>query len=364
MTDRRARVLGTAFALSWLGILGVFLADMLSARPHIQHRQQVLPGLAVFVLIYGWFWVWGMYSRRLLPRLVGVALLALVTIAIVRAGGEAIGSIFIFLAVVAGAAFMWRISTALVLLIGLLVLFGDFNSIHQPVLAAAVALQTTLIGLASVGAAALGRTVLALRQARNELARLAVSEERLRFARDLHDLLGHSLSVVVLKSELARQVMERDPRRAADELAEIERVARDALRDVREAVAGYRQTNLATELSGAREMLESAGIACRLQEDAGLLSPAAETALAWAVREGATNVLRHSRARECVLRLTREDGTAMLEMVDDGTGPGAASAPAGNGLRGLGERVAAVGGEFHAGPADGRGFRLLVTVPA
>jgi two-component system sensor histidine kinase DesK len=146
---------------------------------------------------------------------------------------------------------------------------------------------------------------------------------------------------------------------------DIEQVARGALRDVRDAVAGYRETNLAVELAGAREMLESAGISVRWEEAGGDLSPEAETVLAWAVREGATNVLRHSRARECMVKLDRRNGSAVMEMVDDGVGEPrpAADGGLGNGLRGLGERVAAVGGEMMAAPVEGRGFRLAVRVP-
>ncbi|HEV1997416.1 MAG TPA: sensor histidine kinase [Candidatus Dormibacteraeota bacterium] len=361
MTFRHGRVLSSAFALSWLGILALYVQDLVNPHGQIQHRDVFVPMLLAFVAIYVTFWVWGIY-HSLPTRVVLVAAMVAVNTGLVVVGGNAAGSIFIYTVVVAGAAFGWRTGVVVVTLISVEVLFGDYSGVHDWVKAGSVALQELLIGLGTVAVSLLIRTVVALREARDELARLAVGEERLRFARDLHDLLGHSLSVVVLKSELAQQMLKKDPGRAAVEISEIERVAREALRDVREAVAGYRKTNLATELSGAREMLESAGISCRLQEEAGDLPGDSETALAWAVREGATNVLRHSQARECQVRLTRENGHATLEILDDGRGAG--SAPAGNGLRGLGERVRAVGGEVKTGPAEGHGFRLLVTVPA
>lgn len=362
MTERRVRILGTIFALSWLGILALYVQDMLSPHPQIQHVTTFLPLLVGYVAIYAVFWTWGIYSARLLARAALVAALLMANTVMVVVGGDTAGGIFTYSVVVAGAAFSWRVSLVAVTLITLEVLLGEHSFSNDWIKAGSTALQEVLIGLGTIGAAVLIRTTSALREARDDLARMAVAGERVRFARDLHDLLGQSLSVVVLKSELAQSLVVKDPKRAAQELREMEQVARDALRDVREAVSGYRQTNLATELSGAREMLESAGIACHLEEKTGPLSEATETALAWAVREGATNVLRHSRARECLVRLTRDNGVAMLEIVDDGRGQGKTTL--GNGLRGLGERVEAIGGEVVAGPAEGSGFRLTVRVPA
>jgi two-component system sensor histidine kinase DesK len=228
-----------------------------------------------------------------------------------------------------------------------------------------------------------------LRAARKALARHAVAEERLRFARDLHDLLGHSLSLITLKSELAARLLPAAPERAAQEIRETNGAARRALREVREAVAGYRQPTLREELLGAEEMLAAAGIACRIENDAGLLSQAADAVLAWAVREGTTNVIRHSRARHCAIRLTHDAGdagdtgkprTVRVEIGDDGRGLGPAGHNAkagktdggagearetgGSGLPGLAERVAAVAGaDFEAGPLPDGGFRLRVSVP-
>ena len=208
-----------------------------------------------------------------------------------------------------------------------------------------------------------------LRAAREELARRAVAEERLRFARDLHDLLGHSLSLIALKSELADRLLPATPERAAREIGEAEAVARRALREVREAVAGYRQPALVEGLHGAAELLAAAGIACRIENDAGLLPKSVEALVAWAVREGTTNVIRHSRARHCVIRLERDDGTVRAEVSDDGRGlslarDGAGSPTGGSGLAGLAERVADVAGaDFEAGPLPAGGFRLRVSLP-
>jgi two-component system sensor histidine kinase DesK len=200
-----------------------------------------------------------------------------------------------------------------------------------------------------------------LRLAQREIARLAVSEERLRFARDLHDLLGHSLSLIALKSELAGRLAAAAPERAAAEMRDVEQVARSALQEVRDAVAGYRQPTLQSELDGAREILTAAGITYRLEGEPSELPAAVEGVLSWAVREGITNVIRHSRARNCTVRLARDASTASVEIEDDGRG--AAGEASGSGLSGLNERAAALGGRCESGPKPGGGFRLAVSVP-
>jgi two-component system, NarL family, sensor histidine kinase DesK len=226
----------------------------------------------------------------------------------------------------------------------------------------------------------------ALRRARADLARTAVAEERLRIARDVHDLLGHSLSLITLKAELAGRVIGADQDRAAAEIAELESVARQSLADVRAAVAGYRQPDLAAELDSARQLLDSAGIACDISAagTAGL-SHDVDAALAWAVREGTTNVVRHSQATRVAISVSKGPATAGAEVSDNGPaddgGPGARlRLPAGqvhpdrpdvggrvsvggSGLAGLAERVHGLGGELVAGTVAPRGFRLRVVVP-
>jgi two-component system sensor histidine kinase DesK len=209
-------------------------------------------------------------------------------------------------------------------------------------------------------------TVAELRQTRAELARVAVAEERLRIARDLHDLLGQSLSLITLKAELSRRMLDTDTPSAAREMAELETVARQSLRDVREAVAGYRQPDLAAELGAARQLLTAAGLSCRISIPAGLSLPAdVDTVLAWTVREGVTNVVRHARASSAGITVSTgatAGGTdrVVAEITDNGTGP--LAGPAGSGLAGLSERVRQLGGNLMAGPAPGGGFRLQVTI--
>ncbi|MGH7776876.1 MAG: sensor histidine kinase [Candidatus Dormibacterales bacterium] len=227
--------------------------------------------------------------------------------------------------------------------------------------ASSLLLAYALLGLVGVGIRRMIAVIGELHYAREELARLAVEEERARFARDLHDLLGHSLSVVALKSELAGRLLASAPDRAAAELRDIERVSREALREVREAVQGSRRPRLAEELAGARRALEAAGIALSLEEAAEPVPQTAEPVLAWTIREGATNVIRHSRASSCRIRIFSLAGMAGVEIVDDGSGPAPAGAE-GTGLSGLAERIRPRGGSVEAGAGPEGGFRLRVTV--
>ncbi len=169
-----------------------------------------------------------------------------------------------------------------------------------------------------------------LNEARAELARTAVAEERLRISRDLHDLLGHSLSLIALKGELAGRMIESDPPRAAREIAELEAVARRSLAEVRQAVTGYRQPSLAAELAAARRMLASAGIDCRVDAPTSYdLPPDVDALLAWTVREASTNIVRHSGARHTGITVTVTGTTASAELADDGAGvPGPGHRPA------------------------------------
>jgi two-component system sensor histidine kinase DesK len=218
------------------------------------------------------------------------------------------------------------------------------------------------IGLATVATAAFVRLLrrnAELAMAREDLARLAVEQERARFARDLHDLLGHSLTVITVKAELAGRLMTRDPAKAAAEVADIERLAREALADVRATVAGYREVTLAVELSSARSALDAAGIAAELPGALDDVPGDRRELFGWVVREGVTNVVRHSRAHRVRVEVSR----TTVEVVDDGSGcPG--TVDGGHGLEGLRERLAVVGGRLEAGPVDAGGFRLYAEVPA
>jgi two-component system sensor histidine kinase DesK len=197
-------------------------------------------------------------------------------------------------------------------------------------------------------------------EAREELARNAVAGERLRFARDLHDLLGHSLSLIALKSELAGRLAEADPARARAEMADVEAAARRALAEVREAVSGYRQVSLVQAMAEARAALSAAGIALHSDVPPEALPGPVDSVLGWVVREATTNVLRHSAARAVTVQVARTGQDVELTVTDDGRGDAGGS---GSGLAGLAERLDALGGSLAAGPATGRGFRLAVRAP-
>jgi two-component system sensor histidine kinase DesK len=236
---------------------------------------------------------------------------------------------------------------------------------------AAIALTPPLGAFFAYSAGKRNEAVAVLRRTQAELARVAVAEERLRIARDLHDLLGHSLSLITLKAELSRRLIDTDTGRARAEIGELESVARQSLSDVREAVAGYRQPDLAAELAAARQLLTAAGIACQVTAPQVLLLPGdVDAVLAWTIREGVTNVVRHSSATRVTITVAVRATTTVVELTDDGpAGSPAPPAPAGSvrcgsGLAGLGERVQALGGSLAAGRDPAGGFRLRVSIPA
>jgi two-component system sensor histidine kinase DesK len=219
-----------------------------------------------------------------------------------------------------------------------------------------------LAGAASSAFIALIDTVAELRRTRQELARSAVVEERERFSRDLHDLLGHTLSVMVVKAQAVRRLAATDPDAAAAHAADIEQIGRRALVDVRQAVDAMRAPHLADELDDVRRALDAAGIATTVDWTGTAPSGKADEALAWVLREGATNVLRHSGASACVIELTDRDGQVALTIADNGVGPPTEPALRLGGLAGLRDRLSAAGGEL-AVERDVDGFRLVATVP-
>ncbi|MFD9788297.1 sensor histidine kinase [[Kitasatospora] papulosa] len=203
-----------------------------------------------------------------------------------------------------------------------------------------------------------------LRDAQEVKTRLAVAEERLRFGRDMHDVLGRNLAVIALKSELAVELAQRGQPTAMDQMVEVQRIARTSQQEVRDVVRGYRKVDLRTELLGARGVLRAAGIECAVQGDGGRLPAPVQSALGWAVREAATNVLRHGNPQRCAIRLETAPDTARLVVENDGAPPGTTVVSGGgSGLHGLRERLAAVGGSLEAGPTGEGLFRLTAAIP-
>jgi len=371
--------------LIWLPLVLPMISALLVAHAGPLHATLSLLGLAVFVVLYvrtAWRNARKVTGLALLPAQTGLALwlpilvLLALSFALTETNGVTWGGLFIFTGAVAAGRLPMRQAAALLVTIALFTfLYGwrtglPFTTSVSNVLFIGLASVTTM---AMMWAMKISRE---LRAEREDLVRVAaVAEERLRIARDLHDLLGHSLSLVVLKSELAGRLVHVAPERAATEIGDVETVARKALEEVREAITGYRQPSLARELAGAREML-AAGIELLFagaEPPAGELPQPAETILGWAVREGVTNVIRHSRARQCSMSLSRTPTHMYFEVSDDGrASPSSASVSmtgasdsgsTGNGLRGLAERVTAAGGTFEAGPRAGGGFRLAASIP-
>jgi two-component system sensor histidine kinase DesK len=219
------------------------------------------------------------------------------------------------------------------------------------------ALSVLLVSLAMFGFFKIVQSNIALAAARAEVARLAAENERSRIARDLHDLLGHSLTTITVKAGLARRLAEHgETERAFTEIAEVEQLSRRTLGDVRAAVSAHREVTLTGELATAREVLRAAGIIAELPGSVAETDPTLSELFGWVVREGVTNVVRHSRAEHVRITL----GRSFVEIADDGRGGGAGSC--GNGLLGLRERTDAAGGTLVA-TSGLKGFRLRVEVP-
>ena len=217
---------------------------------------------------------------------------------------------------------------------------------------------TIVTGAANLFDAERERAQRRLRRADEEIERLAALAERERIARDLHDLLGHTLSLIVVKSELAARLAESEPARAGKEMRDVERIGREALAEVRVAVVGYRAKGLRGELDGARRALAAAGVEATVEADLPALPIAYESALALALRESVTNVVRHADARHATIRIAVEESNVILEVTDDGRG---SSGPEGAGITGMRERIAALGGAVQR---DGEsGMRISVTLP-
>ncbi|MDN3020582.1 sensor histidine kinase [Streptomyces sp. S.PB5] len=228
-----------------------------------------------------------------------------------------------------------------------------------------IAYATFLSTMVTAAILSLSEAVRELRAAREELARRAVEKERLRFSRDLHDLLGHTLSVIVVKSEAARRLASRDMDAALAQITDIESVGRQALTEIREAVTGYRDGSLATELDRARSALEAAGIEPVVRHSGPPLAAQTETLLSWVVREAVTNAVRHSGAGRCEISVEGAAERVRLRVMDDGRGPSDTAGSPGTGLTGLRERLAAAGGRLEAGPGVGPrgGFVVVAELP-
>ncbi|MEU9921373.1 histidine kinase [Streptomyces griseoluteus] len=356
--------------LLWIGVWLVFLSspvhDLVGGGHGTAATWAGALGLTAFVAVY-----LGLVFRNMGRTFSGPTVVVLLLILGILAPllaytlGSAWLGLFVYLSVACGAtlpakATYWTIpaSAAGMYLVGL---HTDEEEARNLIM------LVVLIGFAMTGVRQLVRTTVELRRARATVAQLAANEERLRLARDLHDLLGHSLSLITLKSELAGRMLPGRPEEAAQQVADIERVSRQALVDVREAVTGYRRPRLAAELAGAQVALTAAGVVAEIPAEPDLagLPEEAEAALAWTLREAVTNVVRHSGAQRCAVELLHRhtlDGPVLELSVEDNGSGGPGKGP-GNGLTGLAERLQGAGGTLEAG-RSAKGFRVVARVPS
>jgi two-component system sensor histidine kinase DesK len=382
--DWRAVFLRWLVWVVWLPFLIAPIAALFQSSPSPLRVVVILGGVLLFVVIYLWT-AWQlarMLATGTLPpsssrgtRLwfpwPSIAVMTLLCLALTRGAGTAWGEMFYYISACVGAVLPISAAVAGIIGLDILVIMGVWLVGLDWPTAAWTAGLVTMIGVVLMSTVRSTVTGRELRAAREEIAYLAVAAERLRIARDLHDLLGRSLSLIALKSELAGRLAINSPERAAAEIGDIEVAARQALQEVREAVTGYRQPTLASELHDAQGLLGAAGIAYTYDLDERLiraLPASVEVVLSWAVREGVTNIIRHSRARRCSIRVAEQLGEVQVEITDDGplavpeqSADTSVGTP-GNGLRGLAERVEALGGRCEAGPCGG-GFRLAIAVP-
>ena len=352
--------LGRLLMLAWLAFYLYPIEVILTGAFPFHDKAAALIPLLGSGLVWAWFWIRIVGGPDGRFRVVALALSALFLGWFTLMTPPQYGTLVVMVAVIAGAAFSWRVAVPLVIVSALGAGILDILRGTDAPAGFGEVINEAIVGFAVIAGRLLIEANQQLSLAREQIARLAVGEERLRFARDLHDLLGHSLSVIALKSELAGRLIKATPGLATHEVKDIEQVARDALREVREAVAGYRQPTLNAELAGAREALTAAGVELRAEDEHLPLPPAVEAVLAWAVREGVTNVMRHSHASRCTIRVFTRDGSATVEVVDDGSG---GALEPGSGLRGLRERVVERGGTLTAEPLPHEGFRLRVALP-
>jgi two-component system sensor histidine kinase DesK len=311
-----------------------------------------ISGMLVFLGLY--FWGYWIQSKKLLWIVAAITLLGVVS-APTNAGASVY---FVYAAAFIGSTgdtrFAVRILPLVLVIIGLETLIFHL----PPYFWIPGTVFSTLIGSINIHFRQRSRDNKKLLMAQEEVEHLAKVAERERIARDLHDVLGHTLSVIVLKSELASKLAERDPARAIQEIKDVERISRDALAQVRSTVRGYHSLSLQAEAEQATATLKAAGVKVECNFAPANIPPSHEGVLALALREAVTNVIRHAKASYCGLRLRPVDGGCELEIKDDGCGR---MSPEGIGLTGMRHRVEALGGKLQRD--FNSGTRLVITLP-
>jgi len=340
--------------LLWWLYLGFFFVQPVAE--HVGRRQWLFDILGAVVFLVLYFGIFLLQRPRLLVHVGGMLLLGIVFLPS-NPGGC---TFFIF----AAAMVPFMVSTQARAIAGLGII-GAVAATEGFLLHVDAwelfwaAVFPMFIGAGNIFFAERNRINRQLRKANEEVEHLAKVAERERIARDLHDVLGHTLSVITLKSELAGKLIERDPQRAGKEIREVEEISRQALSDVRDAIRGYRSRGIAAELAQAKSTLETAGVTVQCDAATTLKIPAMqESVLSLAVREAVTNVVRHAQASTCRMRLDQQNGSCLLEIQDDGRGT---SNGEGNGLRGMRERVEMLGGTLNR--STDSGTTLTITLP-
>ena len=372
--DERRGPVSRLFRTAWLVFVAYPIIVLIADRPDLIETVLVIVGVGSFVALLA-FAARAPDSRSrasLIGPVIVLILLAVATVLVLRDPNSGFYPFYFYASTGASALMPPRRAVGLMVLSGILAGLVIWTVSYDLATAIVQGVSVTIIGVTIFSTAQVRRTNRELVQARHELARLAVADERARIARDLHDTLGQSLSVITLKSELAGRLLPDEPERARSEVGDIERVAREAMASIRETVGGYRRPTLEAELAAARETLAAADITPSIETVEEGLPPVVDAVLAWTVREGITNVVRHSNARHVRIRIGRRADWAEATITDDGsglvrgdviTGNDDDRAAAGSGLIGLSERVTALGGRFEAGLVAGGGFRLDVALP-
>jgi two-component system sensor histidine kinase DesK len=337
----------------WLAYLCFFFIQ--PVVDHAGFKEWSLTGVATVVFLLLYFGLFRLGRTRPLLHIAGMVILGLV-LAPINSGAS---TFFIF--ATAFVPFCVQTERAAVALMAVIVVLAAIETqvFHMSGWFLFYAGGLSLVvGSSNIYFAQRNRALAKLRMANDEIEHLAKLAERERIARDLHDVLGHTLSVIILKSELAGKLMDRDPQRAGNEIREVEQISRQALSEVRDAIRGYRSQGLAAELAQAKSTLETAGVKTECHAPTISLPAMQESVLSMAVREAVTNVVRHARARTCSLRLEQRNGSCRLEIEDDGRGGSQAE---GSGLRGMRERVETLGGTLHRNSHSGT--KLTITLP-
>jgi len=375
--NRRQRLVKLCWMSLWMLYLAYPIGDLVSGGHTLPARVAGWVILAAFLSCYGTLVMRRQVRGTLLTwdsaNLWVLAAMAAVATASCYLLGSPWLTLLSYTAIATAVTLPWRYSLPGVAAVtGYLVLVGVTCPDANAAATISAALSAFLGGAAMTGLHRLIRTMQELREARAAVAALSASAERLRMARDLHDLLGHSLSLITLKTELTARFLDQERYdEARAQVADIEKVSRQSLVDVREAIGGYRRPKLAVELAAVRTALHAADV--EVDADPAIadghpgLGPEEEGALGWALREAATNIVRHSGARVCVVRLAEfmaDDGARTLRLDVEDDGVGARHAGQGNGLTGLAERLALADGTLETGPGPrGRGFSVRATVP-